>query len=611
MQIRIVLTLAAFSLSGSKAQFHSIRLRVIRSGLWVKISRAKLDHMIIPMKMLWFRTRFLICIGVATWLSVYGLSQPVEASSSSDELSAFIDEFLEFRAEDNLSDLSQSWFHSQLEQTQDQLRQLRSIDRDALNPEEQIDWRFAESILRGEEIEQADIRAWVRDPRVYMQFRRIGRAIGRPGDPDDKAEELIEVLEILPAQLRNGRKNLSEYVPRFQELSIFMANGGLKMLSTDVPEFASANPDYEDRLRTLEREAASELQVFIRFLEDALPDKPHGNWQIGEETYTAIIKEQYLLDYDAAELYEFAWKSFNRTVEELEQLAAKIDPDKTWQELAVETKNDYPAPDEMIEAHQLWVDKARQHILENNLVPIPWAERVEVVPRAEYLRKYSYYGSFASAREKNANGVWVSHWNINPFEDHWDEKTKQEYLVEHDYGVIIVTAPHETYAGHHIQGLYQIHNPRKLRRSQGIPIFSEGWGLYNEQLMRETGFYPNDLIVLRQLQLRLWRNARVVWDVGIHTGRMSYEEAIALLSDQVGFLRWAAQLEIDGSAQYPVYRIGYFLGMSEILKMRDEYKAQMGDAFTLSDFHKALLEVGNMPLVLMREGLMSNTPTQQ
>ena len=242
---------------------------------------------------------------------------------------------------------------------------------------------------------------------------------------------------------------------------------------------------------------------------------------------------------------------------ELEAIAGTIDPSKTWLEIANEVKNDYPDPDKMIEAHQHWVDKSKEHILSNRLIPIPWLETVNVVPRAEYLRKYSYYGNFSRARERNDKGVYVAEWMINPFEDQWDEQTKQEYLVEHDWGVIIVTAPHEAYGGHHVQGLYQMHNPRKLRRSQGISIFSEGWGLYNEQLMRETGFFPNDRIVLRQLQLRLWRNARVVWDVGIHTGRMSYEEAISLLSDEVGFLRWAAQLEIDGSCQFPVYRIGY------------------------------------------------------
>ena len=129
-----------------------------------------------------------------------------------------------------------------------------------------------------------------------------------------------------------------------------------------------------------------------------------------------------------------------------------------------------------------------------------------------------------------------------------------------------------------------MHNPRKLRKENGISIFSEGWGLYNEQLMRETGFFPDKRIELRQLQLRLWRNARVVYDCGIHSGRLEYEEAIKIMTDVVGFLRWAGQLEIDSSTRRPGYVIGYFMGMSEILNMREMYKEKMGENFTLSRF---------------------------
>jgi uncharacterized protein (DUF885 family) len=105
--------------------------------------------------------------------------------------------------------------------------------------------------------------------------------------------------------------------------------------------------------------------------------------------------------------------------------------------------------------------------------------------------------------------------------------------------------------GRHLRSLEKPSNeicPYKLRQKFGIAIFSEGWGLYNETLMHETGFFPDERIHLRQLQLRLWRIARVVWDVGLNTGKLSYDECVSLLVDGVGFLRWAAELEVDGSA---------------------------------------------------------------
>jgi len=91
----------------------------------------------------------------------------------------------------------------------------------------------------------------------------------------------------------------------------------------------------------------------------------------------------------------------------------------------------------------------------------------------------------------------------------------------------------------------------------------------------------------------------------MHTGKLSYEDAISLMTDRVGFLRWAAQLEIDSSSSRPGYFIGYFMGMIEILEMREDYKKLKGDNYSISDFHEKLLKIGNMPPSIMREALFN------
>jgi uncharacterized protein (DUF885 family) len=527
-----------------------------------------------------------------------------QSPAASVALDAFIDEFVAPGEGNAAGDLSAQSFADLAAKTRSDLERLRSLDRSALSGDEQIDWRFAESILLGRLIAQERIKSWQRDPRIYLGFRPISSAIGRPGDATAKVDGILRHLKAVPARLDNATSNLVVDVPRFRELGLFMAEGAVAVFDQEIPAFADAVPGRRDEILTANTAARAALDRFITFLKTDLALRPKGDFAIGKDTYDLMLKQQYLLPYDSESLYAFAWEQFNHTVSELESVARQIDSSKTWQQIAAEVKNNYPAPEQMIEAHQEWVDKAAAHIRSHDLVPIPWKEQVTVVPRAEYLRKTSYYGNFSRAAGPNEAGVFAAEWHINPFENQWDAKTKQEYLAEHDWGVIIVTAPHETYAGHHIQGLYQMHNPRKLRRSQGTSIFSEGWGLYNEQLMQETGFFPNERIHLRQLQLRLWRNARVVWDVGIHAGKMTYDDAVSLLSDRVGFLRWAAELEVAGSAEAPGYRIGYFMGMSEILKMREEFRQRLGPRYSLRDFHERLLKVGNMPPTLMREGLL-------
>ena len=534
------------------------------------------------------------------------------SKDQNQKFSLFVENFnnKENNYSNSLNRLNEKNILDELNQVKKELNNLRSINIDSLSNDNIIDYKFIESILVGKEIQYEFIKSWEKDPRDYMNFRQISTNINGPKSCEEKIKFLLEYLPIVKNDLKLAPNQIIYYVPRFQELGLFMAENSKSIFKDEINSFlnrtcVSSLVKEKEKITSLTKEINIEVVNFIDFLKNNLPKLEKSSFSIGKEAYNIMLKKEFLLDYNDETLWEYGWEEFNNTIKKMDILAKEIDPNKTTKELLIEIKNEYPEPDKMIEAHQYWVDKSGEHIKSNNLIPIPWKERVQVVPREEYLRKTSYYGNFSRTKGVDNEGFFTSKWKINPFEDRWDQKTKDEYLVEHDWGVIIVTAPHETYAGHHIQGLYQMHNPRELRRNNGLSLFSEGWGLYNEQLMLETGFYPNKKIELRQLQLRLWRNARVIYDVGMHTGKLSYEEAIRLMTDKVGFLRWAAQLEIDSSSSRPGYFIGYFIGMTEILKMREDYKKIKGDQFNISEFHERLLKIGNMPPSLMKEALFN------
>ena len=551
-----------------------------------------------------------------TFLTVISFITESESSVDSSKFKELVEQFNNKTNDQtfNPDRSGETYIFKKLEETKKELESLRSIDINKLSDKDQIDYKFIESILVGKEIEYEEIQSWKMDPRDYMNFRQISNKLNTSKSYEEIIEYLLKYLPVVLNDLKFAMKQIDTYVPRFQELGLFMSENSISIFRLTVSEFTYAYQEMNDweedirinKIKKLNTEIRKQLESFIDFLKYDLPKKNKTSFSIGKETYNKMLKNQFLLNYDDETLWEFGWKEFNNTLNKMDALAKEIDPNKSTKELLIDIKNEYPDPDKMIEAHQYWVDKSGEHIKSKKLIPIPWKERVLVVPREEYLRKTSYYGNFSRSTGKDEDGFFTSKWKINPFEERWDQKTKDEYLVEHDWGVILVTAPHETYAGHHIQGLYQMHNPRELRRNNGLSLFSEGWGLYNEQLMLETGFYPNKKIKLRQLQLRLWRNARVIYDVGMHTGKMTYEEAIKLMTDKVGFLRWAAQLEIDSSSSRPGYFIGYFMGMIEILKMREEYKKLIGNNYKISDFHEKLLKIGNMPPSLMKQELFNN-----
>jgi uncharacterized protein (DUF885 family) len=163
---------------------------------------------------------------------------------------------------------------------------------------------------------------------------------------------------------------------------------------------------------------------------------------------------------------------------------------------------------------------------------------------------------------------------------------------------------HEAYPGHHVDALKTRENPRLLRKVVREPIFSEGWGLFTEELMFEQGFLQGDDVRLTQLRNRLWRAARVILDVSLHTGRMTFEEAVDFLAERVRFERYAAELEVGMYTLQPTYVLGYLIGMQELMKIREEWIEVNGEPNPPSQFYDALLTVGSLPPVLVRESLL-------
>ena len=162
-------------------------------------------------------------------------------------------------------------------------------------------------------------------------------------------------------------------------------------------------------------------------------------------------------------------------------------------------------------------------------------------------------------------------------------------------------------------------------------LASEGWALYSEALMAEAqpnaphGFYtPEER--LYQLQGKLFRDLRVRVDIGLHTGRMTYDQAVDLFSEIVDFLpgscAGAAPLNAAGpgatkrasceSAQAAIFRyskwptqaITYRLGKDQIYALRHEAEMRLGERFSPTTFHLAFIRQGQIPSGYFREALL-------
>jgi uncharacterized protein (DUF885 family) len=162
---------------------------------------------------------------------------------------------------------------------------------------------------------------------------------------------------------------------------------------------------------------------------------------------------------------------------------------------------------------------------------------------------------------------------------------------------------HEAIPGHVWQGAYVLESRSlPLVRSilSGFNAYVEGWALYAEQLGDEIGMYDDDpLGRLGYLNEQRFRACRLVVDTGMHAKRWGREQAIDWLVKVTGYPRPAAQSEIDRYCAWPGQACGYKIGHTEINRLRDRAKAQLGARYTLQGFDDVVVKTAGVPLTVL------------
>jgi uncharacterized protein (DUF885 family) len=265
-------------------------------------------------------------------------------------------------------------------------------------------------------------------------------------------------------------------------------------------------------------------------------------------------------------------------------------------------KDDHPPADRIKDEYQAQMEAAQAYLKAHRIVTLPAGERVTTIDTPPAMRRSSPFGTFSSVGplDTSLHGRLV----LTPIESTLTSEQQRERLRSHHRAWIPIIAVHEAYPGHHVAALKANENPRMLRRVVRESIFSEGWGLYCEELMYEQGFLKGDDVRLTQLRNRLWRAARVIIDVGIHTGTMTFEEGVNLLVDKVRFERYAAELEVGMYTRRPTVVLGYLIGMMEIADMRAAFEEKYGKPKTMDIFVDKLLKIGSLPPALVRAELL-------
>lgn len=476
------------------------------------------------------------------------------------------------------------------------LRRLERFDAKSLSPAKRIDHGVFRNALRLWIFQNEELRIWESRPSgaedigssIFLLFmRNFAPLPERMASITGRLERVPQYLRETKTRVRTPTKLWAEIglestqqTPAF--LGIIEAAGKETLAAAEFARLQEAIAKTAEALADQERWIRSEL----------LP-KSTERIGIGAPKFRRLLALRELgLTVD--QVYALGKRFLRESRRELERLAKEIPSGGTVERAKEAVKGDHP-PDwkGALDYTAKAMEEAKRFILENDLATIPSNEVLRVIETPSYLRHvipfaaYNSPGHFDPVQE----GLYM----VTPYED------KPEMLKENSYAGTRNTAVHEGYPGHHLQLSCANLNPSLARlMSFGAVESVEGWAHYCEAMMKEKGFGDDPATRFAQMLDQLWRAARIVIDVDLHCGRMTFDGAVEFLVTECGFERPGAVAEVKRYSYTPAYPLSYLTGKHLILALRKDVKKGLGKQYSDKFFHDTYLYAGSIPMRYMR-----------
>ena len=537
---------------------------------------------------------------------------------------------------------------------------LKKFEPDKLGPRQSIDLRILQAAIKKDLFEMQDMSMFERNPMVYAQAADVNVYIKRNFAPlEDRVRSITAIEAQVPNILIAARTNLAAVLPKpYVELGIQIARGAADFLKKNLVEALADLKDERIRgeFQDANRKAAAALGDYAAWLEREKLPKATTDFALGPEKFQLFLAETELVDLPPEHILEIGLDQLKQEQAAFAEAAKKIDPSKSPAEVFKQIQREHPTPENLLTDIGKDLDQIRTFVVSHHLITIP----SEVRPRVKETPQYQRATSFASMDtpgpfERRATEAY---YYVTPTEKEWPAEQKEQWLSAFNYYTAHVVSIHEVYPGHYVQFLrLNASSGSKVEKIFSSYAFVEGWAHYCEKMMIDQGYTgaspspspatksspavksspaakssptakpkptakptpttapspspsPNDekraaKYRMAQADEALLRLCRLCVAIKMHTQNMTIDEATKFFMDNCYYEEKPARQEAMRGTFDPGY-LNYTLGKLQILKLRDDYKAQEGANFSLQKFHNELLNHGMPPVRLLREIMLKD-----
>jgi uncharacterized protein (DUF885 family) len=312
-----------------------------------------------------------------------------------------------------------------------------------------------------------------------------------------------------------------------------------------------------------------------------------GIWALpdGAAYYRFLVKQSTTTDLTPEQIHQIGVDEVKKDEEQLLAIAHKLGfaDIKALQNAATHNPKLFPtSKEQLLDAYRGYLDRMRPK-LPQLFGRLPKAPLV-VVPVPAYSEKdqAAAYYEHGSPDGSRPGMVFV---NTYQFE------TRSLADVED-------RAYHEGLPGHHLQIsiAQELTDVPQFRKYLKYTAYTEGWGLYAEQLGKDVGFYQDPYSDYGRLEGDIWRAIRLVVDTGVHSQHWTRQQMVDYFHDHSAVEESAVQAEVDRYIAWPAQALGYKVGQLKFLELRAKAQQALRDKFSLSAFHDQVVDSGALPL---------------
>jgi uncharacterized protein (DUF885 family) len=495
---------------------------------------------------------------------------------------------------------------------------LKTLDLSKLSDNNKTDYYMIENQINSTEWAINSFKSYEWNPSNYNICGEFAEMLGNNYDSlDTRLHNFYLKMENIPAYYEAAKKQIKNPTVEHTQLAIDQNLGGASVFETDLNDAlkkSHLSTQEKEQITTRAKEAIVAIKDFAAWLKNLKNETPRS-FRLGKELYAKKFEYDIQSGYTADEIYQKAIKHKAELHQQMFDITKQL-----WSKYLSDKK----MPENKLEAIKMMIDKLSLHhvkadsfqtaiehqipllvdfIKQKDLIYIDPSKPLVVRKEPAYMAGVA--GASISAPgpyDKNGN----TYYNVGSLSG-WDKEKAESYLREYNYYILQILNIHEAIPGHYTQLVYANQSPSIIKSIFGNGAMVEGWAVYTERMMLESGYGNNEPEMwLMYYKWNLRTTCNTILDYGVHVNNLSKDDALNLLINEAFQQKAEAEGKWKRVSVTQVQLCSYFTGYTEIYDFREELKKKMGDKFNLKQFHEKFLSYGSAPVKYIKTLMLAD-----